>query len=157
MIRFIFLFFLSLGILKANPLVLGSIFSIDSWQNQHEEEVKITESTERVYFLSDMTASKILHAELEEKKKGYLNSISAVVFSDIHKMPSIITSFIALPKMRSYSYPILLITDEETGKIFPQESEKITLIKLKNKKIISIEFLENIEDLRKSMNPGVNK
>lgn len=157
MTRFIFLFFLSISILKANPLVVGSIFSIDSWQNQFEETQKITETTERVYFLSDMTASKILHAELEKKEKEYLSSKSAVVFSDIHKMPSIITRMIALPKMRSYSYPLLLITDEETGKIFPKETEKITFIKLKNMKIISIEFIGNQEEFQKSLETSSKK
>ncbi|WP_419671215.1 hypothetical protein [Aliarcobacter butzleri] len=45
-------------------------------------------------------------------------------------MPSLITKFIALPKMKKYSFPILLI-DEENKVLFPVEEDgKITSLLL---------------------------
>ena len=61
-------------------------------------------------------------------------------------MPSLITKFIALPKMKNYSFPILLI-DEENKVLFPVEKDKITIITLDNSKITDVKYIKTTEDL----------
>lgn len=157
MIRFIFLFFMGIQFLNANPLELGKPFPLSEWQDQFEVNQQITDSTKKIFFISDMPASKILHAEMESKEEDFLTKNNTIVFSDIHRMPSLISKFIAIPKMKNYKYKLLLIRDEETGKIFPKETEKITAITLNKKKIIKIEFIGNGEELKSHFTDSTKK
>jgi len=49
-------------------------------------------------------------------------------------------SFFALPKMKKYNYNILLIYDEEEKRFLKQE-EKLTVYKLENGVITSVEYV----------------
>lgn len=148
MIRFIFLFFISIQLINANPLEIGKPFPLSEWQDQFDEKQQITDSTKKIFFLSDMPASKIIHAELENKDSDFLTKHNSMIFSDIHRMPSLISRFVAIPKMKNYKYKLLLIRDDETGKIFPREPEKITAITLDKFKITKIEYISNVDELR---------
>lgn len=61
-------------------------------------------------------------------------------------MPSLISKFVALPKMKNYSFPILLI-DEDNKALFPVQEDKITIITLDNSKITDVKFIKTAEDL----------
>jgi hypothetical protein len=157
MIRFIFLFFISIQLINANPLELGKPFPLSEWQDQFDENQQITDSTKKIFFISDMPASKILHGEIENKESDFLTRHNSIIFSDIHRMPTLISKFVAIPKMKGYKYRMLLIRDEETGKLFPKEPEKITAITLDQKKIIKIEFISNLDELKSHFTNSIKK
>lgn len=60
-------------------------------------------------------------------------------------MPSFVTSLFALPKMRKYKYTLMLMYEE--NKIFPQQGEALTVIRFKDNKINSIEFIQEDESI----------
>jgi hypothetical protein len=72
------------------------------------------------------------------------NNIAYV--ADITGMPSLISKFFAIPKMKDYNFSILLI-DEDNKALFPVEQDKITIITLDNSKVTSIKFIKTAEDL----------
>lgn len=125
-------------------LKVGDSLPEINYTNQWEEPSPIATDTKKVLFISDMDASKIIHPILEKEGKGYLESKQAVLISDIHRMPSLITKFVALPKMKSYPYTLRLVKEEKIADPFPRTKGSVTLIQLKEGKITKI-FSSNQE------------
>ncbi|MDZ4728060.1 MAG: hypothetical protein SH817_18040 [Leptospira sp.] len=117
---------------------VGDIFPTLDLKDQFDQTREISPNTKKVIFIADMDASKTIHSILEKEDKNYLESKQIILISDIHKMPSIITSLFALPKMKKYSYTIHLIREEKIGDPFPRTKGSATLIKLDSRKIIEI-------------------
>jgi hypothetical protein len=91
--------------------------------------------------------SSKVHKFLATKSNDFLQTNNATFIADITGMPAFVTKMFALPKMRTYNHPILLITDENLGERFPAEDDKITIIKSENSKIKSISFVSSISSL----------
>lgn len=127
-----------------STLVVGNSLPEINYTNQWEEPSPIPLETTKVIFISDMDASKIIHPILEKEGKGYLEGKQAVLISDIHKMPSLITKFVALPKMKSYPYTLRLVREEKIADPFPRTKGSLTLIQLKAGKITKIQ-ITNLE------------
>ncbi|WP_246834237.1 hypothetical protein [Leptospira bourretii] len=128
----------------APTLALGNSLPEINYTNQWEEPSPIPIDTTKVIFISDMDASKIIHPILEKEGKGYLEGRHAVLISDIHKMPSLISKFVALPKMKSYPYTLRLVREEKIADPFPRTKGSLTLIQLKAGKITKIQ-ISNVE------------
>ncbi len=58
-------------------------------------------------------------------------------------MPGLIRKFVALPKMRKYSYSILLDMVPSVTKDLPSQPDKATLIYVRNLRITDIQYVEN--------------
>jgi hypothetical protein len=84
---------------------------------------------------------------LSSKSSDFLQNHNAVFIANISEMPSLITKWFALPKMKKYKHNVLLIYDED-DKRFMQKEEKSTVYKLENGVIKSITYIEK-EDLSK--------
>ncbi|PJZ84741.1 hypothetical protein [Leptospira harrisiae] len=125
-------------------LVVGNTLPEINYTNQWEEPSPIPMETTKVIFISDMDASKIIHPILEKEGKGYLEGKQAVLISDIHRMPSLITKFVALPKMKSYPYTLRLVREEKLADPYPRTKGSLTLIQLKAGKITKIQ-ISNVE------------
>lgn len=148
---FLILQFFSFSLIFSEPLKAGDELKLIQYQTQFGDEVTVPESTSRLIFASEMEASKIAHSVLENAGADYLKNRSAVLVSDIHRMPYFITKFVALPKLKSYSYTIHLIREEGPGEIFPREKGKLTLISLKKFKILSIKFISSSDELKEEL------
>jgi hypothetical protein len=79
---------------------------------------------------------------------AYLQKHNAVYIADISGMPNFITEVFALPKMRKFAYPVLLIRDEEQGLKFPGEEGKVTVMKLKGNFVSSVTYVSTPEQLK---------
>lgn len=134
---------------QATPtLVVGNPLPEINYTNQWEEPSPIPVETTKVLFISDMDASKIIHPILEKEGKGYLESKQAVLVSDIHRMPSLISKFVALPKMKSYPYTLRLVREEKIADPFPRTKGSLTLIQLKAGKITKIQVSNAEAEIR---------
>ncbi|MCW7488649.1 hypothetical protein [Leptospira meyeri] len=132
----------------APTLVLGNVLPEINYTNQWEEPSPIPMETTKVIFIADMDASKIIHPILEKEGKGYLESKQAVLISDIHRMPSLISKFVALPKMKSYPYTLRLVREEKVADPFPRTKGSLTLIQLKAGKITKIQISNAEAEIR---------
>lgn len=88
-----------------------------------------------------------VHKFLANKPKDYLISNNATFVAEISQMPAFVTKMFAIPAMRKYNHPVLLINDENVGERFPAQDDKITIIKSENGKIKSISFVSDISSL----------
>lgn len=130
--------------LATPTLVVGNPLPEINYTNQWEELSPIPVEITKVLFIADMDASKIIHPILEKEGKGYLESKQAVLISDIHRMPSLISKFVALPKMKSYPYTLRLVREEKLADPFPRTKGSVTMIQLKEGKITKIQ-ITNLE------------
>ncbi|WP_411822347.1 hypothetical protein [Leptospira sp. 'Mane'] len=155
----VFLVTTSLSAEDENFLNKGDLFPQINFTNQFEKEALLSLNIKKIIFVSDMDASKIAHSVLEKDGDAILNQSEAVFISDIHKMPALITRFVALPKMRSYTYTMHLIRDENVGSNIPRKKGSLTLISLEQGKIKSIEFADEVSKLNEflSSNPSKKK
>lgn len=83
---------------------------------------------------------------LVKKEPGFLQKHNAVFIADISEMPSFVTKYFALPKMRAYKHHILLIYNENDGR-FMKKEEQSTIYRLNNGVIQNISFFSKKEDL----------
>ncbi|TGL65252.1 hypothetical protein [Leptospira jelokensis] len=139
--------------LSPPTLKIGDSLPEINYTNQWDEPSPIPKETKKVLFISDMDASKIIHPILEKEGKGYLESKHSILISDIHRMPSLITKFVALPKMKSYPYTLRLVREEMIADPFPRTKGSVTMILLKDGKVTKIQ-ISNVETEVKSFLEG---
>lgn len=77
--------------------------------DQHDAPYTLNEQTRILLVARDMDGAKRVDATLQGKPKGYLEQRQAVFLADISRMPSVIATLFALPKMRGYDYRIVSV------------------------------------------------
>ncbi len=103
---------LALG-LNAAPLAVDSVVDNLKIKDQNEVEKVIDTNVKTILFASDKSTSDMLRDYLLplSEKENILEKNSAVYVADISGMPSLISKFIALPKMKKYPFSVLLLDD----------------------------------------------
>jgi hypothetical protein len=101
-----------------------------------------------VAFEKDMAV--MVNDYLKQQPENYLKEHNALFISDIHEMPSFVTKWFALPKMRKYKYSLLLIYDESN--VFPKKDEAITVLKIKDNQIEKIDYISDEKNIGKIFN-----
>ena len=143
--KILFTIFLGLSAF-ANSLTVGSDLPVLTVKDQFEKEFTIDAKIKTVIFSATKEESNVIKEFLAAKDKDYLTNNNIAYVADITGMPSLISKFIAIPKMKDYAFSILLI-DEDNKALFPVEQDKITILTLENSKVTSIKFIKTTEDL----------
>lgn len=130
------------------PLAPGDVLLPQPCVNQHGESSALDESLKGALFLSNMDASKILHAVLQPQGDEFLKSRGLRVVADISRMPAIISRLVAVPRMREYSYSLCLIREVQAGDPWPRRPGEVLLIELDNLKVRSISSARSEAELR---------
>jgi len=139
--------FLALA-LNASPLVLDSTITNLKIKDQHEVEHTLDKNIKTILFASDKKTSDLLRDYLLplSEKENILEKNSAIYVADISNMPSLITKYIALPKMKKYPFSILLLDDTNKDN-FTKEDGKIIVYSLKDGKITDIKKISTTKEL----------
>ena len=101
---------LALG-LNAASLAVDSVVDNLKIKDQNEVEKVIDTNVKTILFASDKSTSDMLRDYLLplSEKENILEKNGAVYVADISGMPSLISKFIALPKMKKYPFSVLLL------------------------------------------------
>jgi len=104
---------LLLCLLASSALALEPGERLAPWTlfDQHDQPYTLDDQLQVLLVGSDMDGAKLLDAALQGKPKGYLEQRQTVFLADISRMPAIIGKLFAIPKMRDYSYRVLLDRD----------------------------------------------
>lgn len=143
--KFLFTIFLGLSAF-ANSLTVGSELPALTVKDQFDKEFTIDAKVKTVIFSATKEESNVIKEFLAAKDKDYLTNNNIAYVADITGMPSLISKFIAIPKMKDYAFSILLI-DEDNKALFPVEEDKISIITLENSKVTNIKFIKTTEEL----------
>ena len=141
--------FLALG-LNAASLNVDSTVNYIKIKDQFEKEHTIGTNVKTILFASDKKTSDMLRDYLLplSEKENILEKNSAVYVADISGMPSLISKFIALPKMKKYPFSVLLLDDTNKDN-FVKEDGKIIVYSLENGKVVKIDKISTKEELAK--------
>jgi hypothetical protein len=114
--------------------------------NQFDNNMTLNSETKVVLMAFEKDMSVEINEYLQTKDKEFLNNNNAIFIADISSMPSFVTSFFALPKMKKYPYSLMLIYDD-FGKKFNIKDEMFTVYKLNNLKVEEILYFKDTKNL----------
>lgn len=145
---------LSTGLAQAaEALKAGDKLPNIALTTQHDKAFSFDNSVKRIIMSAEKQSAGMVTDLLDSKPASYLKDSQTVYLADMHRMPSLITKFVALPQLREKAYDIVLGREEADLAAFPREKGCLTLIALKEQRIESIKFLCTEDELKASMNP----
>lgn len=131
---------LTIGMAHAAPYAEGSKVEPFTAKTQHEKEFTLKPNDTRFLLVShDMETGKKANAVLTTVGPENLSSKKIVYLANIHGMPGMGRMF-ALPKMRKYSHTIILGDDADLITKFPEQKNKVTVLKLAGGKVSSVQY-----------------
>ena len=138
---------LALGLNAASLNIDSSIVDIKI-KDQFDKVHTLNSDVKTILFASDKGTSDMLRDYLLplSEKENVLEKNGAVYVADISGMPSLISKFIALPKMKKYPFSILLL-DDSNKENFVKEDGKIIVYSVVDGKITNIEKISSKEEL----------
>jgi hypothetical protein len=99
--KFLFTVFLALSAI-ASSLTVGNTLPTLKIKDQFEKEHVVDANIKTIIFSATKSEGTTIKEFLLTKDKDYLTTNKAAYIADITGMPSIITSLIAMPKMKGY-------------------------------------------------------
>lgn len=146
--NYLTVFAITFSILLQNNIATAETLKSFQLEDQFGVKTTVNETTEWIIFTDDKDASDKVNKALDELKITDISSLKGVFVAEISKMPSIITSMFALPKMREYKFKLLLDKEGVITKSWPREKAKASILKLKNLEIIEKEFVTTPEEIK---------
>lgn len=113
--------------------------------DQHDKPYPIPADTQAIVFTADKSAAEMINGFLKQQPADYMSQRKIVYIADISAMPGIITSMVALPKMRDYTYHIAIGAEKEQSAMIPRAEDSVTLIELKSNQVSSIKQFKETE------------
>ncbi len=142
---------LTISIFAENKLDLSSpLNELNNfkYENQFEEPISIPKDTQLLIISFEKETGDFVNDYLDTKEPLYLLAQHAVFIADINRMPSIITSLFALPKLQKYKHPIYLHYEDQFENYVPYKEEQLTLVHIKDEKVHSISYISTLKELK---------
>ena len=119
--------------------------------DQHDVPYTLNDETRILLVARDMDGAKLVNAALEGKPKGYLDERHAVFLADISRMPRIIATLFALPKMRDYNNRILLDRDARIAPRYQVGEGEVLWLQLEDGKLVEQRVFRDAKGLSDSL------
>lgn len=144
---------LLLCLLSTAALALEPGERLASWTllDQFDVPYTLNDETRILLVARDMDGAKRVNAALQGKPKGYLDERHAVFLADISRMPSVIATLFALPKMRDYNYRILLDRDARIAPRYQAGEGQVLWLQLDGLQIVAQQVFTRADDLRQAL------
>ena len=144
---------LLLCLLSTAVLALEPVERLAPWTllDQHDVPYTLNDETRILLVARDMDGAKLVNAALEGKPKGYLDERHAVFLADISRMPRIIATLFALPKMRDYNYRILLDRDARIAPRYQVGEGEVLWLQLEDGKLVEQRVFRDAKGLSDSL------
>lgn len=120
---------------------------------QHEKPATEAKSVARIIFSNEKQTANMATDFFDDQRADYLTKTHSLYVADIHRMPSLVSKWIALPQLREKPYDIVLGRDEKDLNMFPHQSGCLTLMAVRAQKVQSIDFACSGEALKKMLTP----
>jgi len=133
-----------------NGLSIGSELDL-KLPDQFDKEQQLQNNTKILIFAFSKNTGHIIRQFISTKNKNFLENQKALFVADISKMPVFIRNTFALPDLRKSPYKILLIYDRAIATTFEKgiDKDKVIILELKNKQIMTIKYANSISELDK--------
>ncbi|QTS86658.1 FAD/FMN-containing dehydrogenase [Ectopseudomonas khazarica] len=119
--------------------------------DQFDAPYTLNDETHILLVARDMDGAKLVNAALEGQPKGYLEQRQAVFLADISRMPSVIATLFALPKMRDYNYRILLDRNARIAPRYPAGEGEVLWLQLEDGKLVEQKVFKDAAALKQAL------
>lgn len=123
----------------AHAQTLASVDFKDQWDKANP----LTETTQWVIFSSHREGGQWVKESLNNLKLLNLSEKNILYVSDISGMPSLISRFIAVPKMRDYPFQMALARESELLEVWPKKEDEVAVMHLDKLDVTSVEYLKD--------------
>ena len=124
-------------------LKVGEAFPALTLVDQFDTKTEIQTKGSTTLLLSfEKDVSSSIKKYIDTKEKDFLTKNNIMYISDISSMPSFITSWLAIPKMKKFDFKISLINDEKEALFLDRKEGKVTVVTLKNNIIKTLNFVK---------------
>ncbi|MDF2643693.1 MAG: hypothetical protein K0R45_2967 [Pseudomonas sp.] len=137
--------------LTAHALAPGDHVAPWTLLDQYDQPYTLNDQTRTLLVARSMDAAKLVNAALESKPKGFLESRQTVFIADIQKMPAVIATMFAIPKMRDYSYRVMLDRESRIVPRYAGDEDKVLWLQLRDGKLVSQQQFSSAEQLRAAL------
>jgi hypothetical protein len=136
-----------------NGLKVGSEIEF-TLPDQFDKSHTLTNDTKTLVLSFAKATGHTIKGFLNKEPKDYLPSRDAMFVADISPMPVVIRNTFALPDLRKSPFSVLLIYDKSIAAQIKDEDkkDKIIIVKLQNKKITSINYIDTAKELEAALN-----
>jgi len=152
--KILLLLSLGLALFSAEQIQTGSLLSdVKSYKFETPtgKSIEIPDNLKLIIIAFEKDTGALVNDFLNTKIPHYLVEKNAIYIADIHSIPTIFTNMFALPKLKKFKHPIYLHYDDEFQKMVPNEEEKVTLLYVKDRKIINISFITTEQELKEAI------
>lgn len=119
--------------------------------DQFDAPYTLNDETHILLVARDMDGAKLVNAALEGQPKGYLEQRQAVFLADISRMPSVIATLFALPKMRDYNYRILLDRNARIAPRYPAGEGEVLWLQLEAGQLLEQKVFKDAAALKQAL------
>lgn len=132
----------------AAPFRIGETLDPLSLEDQFGKKHPMKTMPKTLVLAFEKSAGMMANEYLASQEPGYLARHNAALIADISQMPKFVADSFALPKIRKYAHPVLLIRDEELGLRFPAEEDKLTVFRFEGNTLVSIRYVTTTAELK---------
>ncbi|MEG5264714.1 hypothetical protein TRP66_10445 [Pseudomonas sp. JDS28PS106] len=137
--------------LTASALDAGDPVAPWTLLDQHDQPFTLNEQTRTLLVARSMEGAKMVNQALDGKPKGFLESRQTVFLADIQKMPALIARLFAIPKMRDYSYRVVLDRDARIAPRYAGDEDKVLWLQMRDGRLVSQRQFSSAEQLRAAL------
>jgi len=132
----------------AAGVTIGDTLPELEFPTQHDEMRPFPGQAHWILFTGEKKTAELAQMALQDLTSEQMEALNLVYLMDISPMPSLITRMFMLPKMRELDYPVLLARESGLTDFMPREAGQITVIRLEEGRVASINFLSEAAQLR---------
>lgn len=142
-----------LCLISASAMALETGERLAPWTllDQHDQAYTLDDQLQVLLVARSMDAAKLVDTALQDKPKGYLEQRNTVFLADISRMPKVIGSLFAIPKMRDYNYRILLDRDARIVPRYPVDNTSVLWLDLRQGQLQGQRSFTDAHELAKAL------
>lgn len=145
-------FILGLFFIAGNSIAQN--LSVVTLEDQFGEKIELNENTKWLIFSHSMDSNIWVRDALHfaEMTPAQMQQKGIIYVADVHRMPKLVTKWIAIPRMKDYGFPIGLDKEGTITQNWQREENTITVYQLDELKVVEVQFYLDLDSLQQFMN-----
>ncbi len=117
-------------------------------QDQFGVEHNIQVRPKILIFTFGKSTGKLISDYFGKQGSDYLTQHDIELIADVSGVPSLLRKTIIVPKMKKYSFEILLSSEKAFSQQFPEKADNLTILKLENGVVKEIVYAKDEDELK---------
>lgn len=122
---------------------IGDSLQLPELTDQFDRRQTLDPATSWLVFSHDMASSDVVEMAFAKWNDEKLSAAGVQYYADISGMPGLISSFIAMPKLKKRPYTVVLGREDADLQHLPRQNGKAMMLKLNGGKLIEVESTDD--------------